>query len=360
MNKLKKVFVAALAVIIALLSFLGIRSCSQAPTLEEVEGRLAELIEASYGVNEILFGKGPAVYEKVYENKFIPHRIGEDIYYYYTLNDATIGEMFALKTTDVYYFVAEDEARDGESAWMTDTEGRYFYETEYEEPEGFSDAAEVKGPFDNAATTEAEKYYFYFFHDEALGKDIYRYSDTQGRQYLIRSEEEREGSEPTYTADGYFYYEIEYTEPSYEMYYRESDPDGYSYVRMDSPYYSAEAIKLYAESVYSRGYLSGVYEMLFTGAAISDSDSGIRGARYYNYEDSDGKVWLMSADDYESLIPGKRIYDLSTARIVRPRRRDFVNIEIESYLEGQPDVRVKVKLSMIKQDGVWMLDSATY
>ncbi len=356
MNKLKKVFVAALAVIIALLSFLGIRSCSQAPSLEEIEGRLAELIEASYGVNEILFGAGPAVYEKVYENKFIPHRVGEEVYYYYTLADETLGEIFVLRTTEYHYFLLETTERAGEEYWLLDTEGRYFYEIEYTEPENIND--EVKGPFEDSES--GKKYYFYMFHDSELGKDIYRYTNTQGRQYLVRSTEEKEGSEPTYTADGYFYYEIEYTEPTYEMYYRESDPDGYSYVRLDSPYWSAEAIKLYAEGVYSKGYLEGVYEMLFTGAAISDDASGIRGARYYNYEDADGKVWLMSSDDYESLIPGKRIYDLSTARIVRPRRRDFVNIQVESYLEGQPDVRVKVKLSMIKQDGVWMLDSATY
>ena len=144
------------------------------------------------------------------------------------------------------------------------------------------------------------------------------------------------------------------------MYYRESDPEGYSYVKLDSPYATSELIKEYAESVYSKGYLEGVYEMLFTGAAVSDDASGIRGARYYEYEDDNGKVWLMSSDEYESLIIGKRIYDLSTAKIVRPTRRDFVNIQIESYLEGEPDVRVSVTLSMIKQDGVWMLDSATY
>ena len=162
-------------------------------------------------------------------------------------------------------------------------------------------------------------------------------------------------------ADGYFYYEIEYEEPTYDFYYRkDTDPTGYSYVKLDDEYGSVELIKMYAETVYSEGYLKGVYEMLFTGAAVSDDASGVRGARYYNYEDPEGRVWLMSADDYTPLVKEKRVYDMSTAKIVRPSNKNFVNIEIESYLESTPDVRVKVTLSMIKQDGVWMLDSATY
>ena len=100
--------------------------------------------------------------------------------------------------------------------------------------------------------------------------------------------------------------------------------------------------------------------MLFTGAAISEDKSGVRGARYYNYEDPEGRVWLMSSDDYTPLIKGKRIYDMSTATIVSPSSADFVNIKIETYLEDSPDTRVSVTLSMVKQDGEWRLDSATY
>ena len=358
MNKLKKVFVAALAVIIALLSFLGIRSCSQGPSLEEVKGRLAELIEASYGVNEILFGKGPAVYPKVYENNGIPYKVGDRIYYYYTLTDDSFGEIFALQVTKNHYLVLETEARAGEEYFLKDTEGRYFYEIEYTPAEDFNEDGNTEGPFKDA--TSGKVYHFYLDFDEELDRYVYYYANRYARQYLVRSTEADPEREPTYVADGYFYYEIEYTEPTYKIYHTGNEPAGYSYIDPEGQYCTPELIKGYAESVYSRGYLAGVYEMLFTGAAISDSESGIRGARYYEYAASDGRVWLMSSDEYESLIPGKRIYDLSTAKIVRPRRRDFVNIEIESYLEGQPDVRIKVKLSMIKQDGVWMLDSATY
>ena len=167
-------------------------------------------------------------------------------------------------------------------------------------------------------------------------------------------------AKPVYEADGFGYYAIEYTEPTYELYYRASDPEGYSYIRLDSDFGTAELIKEYAESVYSKGYLEGIYEMLFTGAVVSESASGTLSARYYDYEDENGDVWLMSYDAYEPLVKEKRIYDMSTAKIVSPSREDFVNIEIESYLESSPDTRVKVTLSMIKQDGIRYLDSATY
>jgi hypothetical protein len=279
---MKRIFAAALCAVMILLT---LTSCGgRAPEFSEIQGRLEELIEASYGVNDILFGKGLSVYPKVYENEFRPYRVGDKLYYYYVLTDAELGEIYVYKST-------------------------------YQ----------------------------------------------QVKTYLQKTDKEDPEKQAVYEADGYFYYEIAYEEPTYDFYYRkDTDPAGYSYVKLDDEYGSVELIKMYAETVYSEGYLKGVYEMLFTGAAVSDDASGVRGARYYNYEDPEGRVWLMSADDYTHLFKEKRVYDMSTAKIVRPSNKDFVNIEIESYLESTPDVRVKVTLSMIKQDGVWMLDSATY
>ncbi|MBQ2308939.1 MAG: hypothetical protein II373_05100, partial [Clostridia bacterium] len=82
---------------------------------------------------------------------------------------------------------------------------------------------------------------------------------------------------------------------------------------------------------------------------------------YYNYEDEDGRVWLMESDGYESFIKEKRIFDLSTAKVVRPGNKKFANVRIESYTESDPSRRTTVTLSLIKQDdGKWYLDSATY
>ena len=278
---MKKLLAAALCAVMMLLCF---SSCSKAPEFSEIEDRLCELIEASYGVNDVLFGEGLEVYPKVYENEFQPYRVGDKLYYYYTLTDEELGEIYVYKTT-------------------------------YQ----------------------------------------------QIKKYLQKTSIKDTSKEAVYEADGYFYYEIEYTEPTYDFYYRkDTDPAGYSYVKLDSEYGSIELIKMYAETVYSEDYLSGIYEMLFTGAVVSEDASGARGARYLNYEDPNGDVWLMSSDEYTPLIKDKRIYDMSTAKIIKPSNDTLVNIQIESYLEKTPDVRVKVTLSMVKQDGRWMLDSATY
>ena len=60
-------------------------------------------------------------------------------------------------------------------------------------------------------------------------------------------------------------------------------------------------------------------------------------------------------------IKEKRIFDLSTAKVVRPGNKKFANVRIESYAESDPSRRTTVTLSLIKQDdGKWYLDSATY
>ena len=68
----------------------------------------------------------------------------------------------------------------------------------------------------------------------------------------------------------------------------------------------------------------------------------------------------MQSNTYEPLVTERRIFDLATAQIVRPKRSDFVTVSVESYLESKPNERVTVKLTMILQDGVWLLDSGTY
>lgn len=348
---MKKLLAAALCAVMILLT---LTSCGgRAPEFSEIQGRLEELIEASYGVNDILFGKGLSVYPKVYENEFQPYRVGDAVYYYYTLTDEELGEICAYRATETRYFIADTENR-ADKAYIFEADGLYYYEIEYTPAE---DAESEVGSYKNEQT--GDTYYFYKLTDAELGT-VYQYNQ-QTTKYLQKTDTENPAMIATYEADGYFYYAIDYTEPTYDFYYRkDTDPTGYSYVKLDDEYGSVELIKMYAETVYSEGYLKGVYEMLFTGAAVSDDASGVRGARYYNYEDPEGRVWLMSADDYTPLVKEKRVYDMSTAKIVRPSNKDFVNIEIESYLESTPDVRVKVTLSMIKQDGVWMLDSATY
>lgn len=289
-----KKLIAGILGLVMLISVLT--GCSKPPEFAEIEARLAELIEASYGVNDVLFGEGLPTYERVLEDTqmndiYYKNEETGKAYYYHYVEDETLGKLLAYRSVAVF--------------------GKYSYLQPQKEPVADKEAV---------------------YHDEK---------------------------------DGVYYYAVDYTPPQqeekeYDFYYSEDDPADYDYVRIDAPYTSIDEIKAYAETVYGSEYLKSVYEMLFTGASISDEESGKLGARYYNYEDDTGRVWLMKSNRYQSLIRGKRIFDFSTAKVVRPGNKNFVNIEMETYLEQEPENRVTVRISMVYENGNWFLDSATY
>ena len=267
----------------------SLTSCGRAPEFSEIEGRLAELIEASYEINDIFFGEGLPVYERVNDPKnnmkIIQNEDGSRVYYY-EIADKGLGRVIAYRTA----FNAP-----------------YTYVQVLTAPD---------------ATREA----------------IYENADEKVYAYMIP-----------------------YTEPTYDFYYDATDPVDYDYVRADAKYISITAIKEEAEKVYSKDYLSAIYLALFEGTPINDNETLKNlSARYYEHADDYGSVSLMKSNTYEPLISEKRIFDLSTAEIVRPKRKNFVTIEVESYLESRPQNRETIKLTMILQDGQWMLDSGTY
>ncbi len=351
---MKKVFIVLLCLITLALSF---TSCSKPPEYAEIEGRLRELVEASYGVNDILFGDGLAVYERVYEKDFLVHVDSKTnkVYYYYRIEDEALGDILAYRHTDILYFIRSEVEKSDSQHVYKDADGGYYYQITYNGTDMEKEIATYKD------TATDKTYYFYKIADDTYGT-VYEYR-LQTMKYMVCETSRRSEGEPIYenAETGKYYYQIDYTEKQYEMYYDAEDPDGYSYVRFDEEYTSIEAIKAYAETVYSDQYLEGIYETLFTGAIITDEDGAALGARFIDHEDSNGQVFLMQSDEYKSLIKGKRIYDFSTAKVVKPGNSGFVNIEIESYLESKPDKRVTVTLSLVKQsDGQWYLDSATY
>ena len=73
---MKKIFITLLSFILIVLS---VTSCSRPPEYSEVEERFRELIEASYDLNEILFGEGLPTYEKHYERVFEVYHYSEQI-----------------------------------------------------------------------------------------------------------------------------------------------------------------------------------------------------------------------------------------------------------------------------------------
>jgi hypothetical protein len=46
--------------------------------------------------------------------------------------------------------------------------------------------------------------------------------------------------------------------------------------------------------------------------------------------------------------------------MLRGSSSDLLRLEIESYLESEPDARLAVEVILVKQDGEWFLDSPTY
>ena len=336
-------------------------SCSRAPEYVEIEGRFRELVEASAEINRVLFGTGLATYERVIDPRsstkyFTDPQTGAQ-YHYYIIEDNTLGEVIAFRqayTTKVYeegtkkyfYYEALDDAygtilvinsadggeklclqmlsepKAGETAYYQNIEkGRYGYLLE-----GYDYQK------DDYAYVEAE--------DAPRAEAAYYQNDAKGR---------------------YYYLLTDYVEPTYESFYDEDDPADYDIVRFDEIYRSVEEIKEAAEKVYSAEYLEALYETLFVGTAAVDGHVSGRSARYIEYADAeDGTITLMKSNTYEPLITETRMYDFSTAKMVRPSNGKYVNIEVESYLPSAPENRLTVRLSMILQDGVWMLDNGTY
>ena len=287
---MKKILSFLLCLVLLIPSLVG---CSKPPEFSEIEARLAELIEASAGVNEIIFGKGLETYERLYDP------LDSLNYYEDTENDKRY-----------YYYSIEDGEREI-LAYRTRSYGTDFSYLE-----------------------------------------------------LVNAAELGEGTEYVYfdsKNDIYYVPLPDYEEKTAEFYYNSSFPEDYDVVRLDSEYLSVSAIKEYAEGVYSSGYLASLYETLFVGAVISpDSNNGYLTARYIEYCDDNGTTWLMASNRYEPLITEKRIFDLSTATVLKGSNAEFVRIDIETYLESAPENRLTVTVSLIKENGEWFLDSGTY
>lgn len=267
----------------------ALTSCSKPPEYGEIEERFRQLVEASYEINDIFFGKGLPTYERVMDPKSslqvrVNDETGERLYFY-EIKDAVYGRVVAYRKSYV---------------------------------------------------------------------DPYTYVQVK--------------SEPSSTAEGLVYadedvfcYRIEqYKEPVYELYYSEKDPADYDYVRMDSSYHSINEIKAAAEQVYSKEYLASIYDAQFVGTVAADQSVSGLFARYMEYTDDVGNMSLMKSNTYEPLIKETRLYLFETAKIVKPSNKNFVTVSVDSYLPSKPSEILNVTVTMVLQDGIWMLDCATY
>ncbi len=118
-------------------------SCSKPPELAEIMPRLEELVEASYGVNRIMFGTGLETYERVYDPieslKYYEDSETDRRYYYYMIEDRELGDVLAYRTRsygdDFEYLLVTNEA--GEDCVYHDEKAGLYYNklTDYVEKE---------------------------------------------------------------------------------------------------------------------------------------------------------------------------------------------------------------------------------
>lgn len=132
----------------------------------------------------------------------------------------------------------------------------------------------------------------------------------------------------------------------------------YEYVTEDSEYVFAEQIKWAAQKVYTADYLKGVYTMAFDGYA--DENTGeVATARYL-----DANGWLVKyafgETDPFNILPGKRVYDFDTMKIVKPSTAKYLNVAIDSHLEGEESEILRITLRFKLTEDGWRLDSPSY
>ncbi len=226
-------------------------------------------------------------------------------------------------------------------------------------------------------TYDAErKLYYTVYHTAADGK-LCAYYDSESKSYkVLRFGEKGEGT-PVYEDGGVCLYATSLTFEDDNKDLPASPPAGYDFVRADERCKSISDILNLAAAVYSEEYLRGITTTMFAADDKYTTLSGLN-AKYAEYEYTKGGILgtpeqtvklLMRANhkSVEPLMDEQRTYDYSTMKLLRNSRKNFVTIEIQSYgpyanLEtGKVETGWStVRLSFVRQNGEWRLDSPTY
>ncbi len=228
--------------------------------------------------------------------------------------------------------------------------------------DGLDTYPRVDLPTDQPLTyDEANNAYYILFEDEKYG-EMCAYYDGQTKEYayyrVIRGDVTATEQKIVYSdpEKQIWVIESDYQPPKVEYVYTDEDPNSYDVVRADAPYLSIDQIKQAAGKVFSAEYLKLIYSAAFDGVAyVEGASSGVRSARFIEQ----GGL-LRQSNEIESQLPGTRVYDFSTMKIVRPSNSKRVNISVDTHLEGQTEI-LKVNLTLTRgADGQWYLDSPTY
>lgn len=319
-KRLIAVIVVMALLLVSLGVFLAVRQVrtTRAPSLESLRPRVIALIDASHEINEIFWGEGLPTYPRIYQSHHarIPFYLlkteagythsptpTDDRLYRYTFTDEAVGEIVAYQ----YCLKLEDGV---------------YVDVETGEPLTVAD------------------------------KTKYRYAKKTA-----------EPSENTiFSLDGSYYLPLpEYKEQEAELYYTEADYEHYDYVRRDQQYLYTDDIKNAAERVYAKDYLSSVYESMFTGISVSGAEISTLYARYINYTDTEGQVYLMKSNTQKG-VSVARVYLYDTMRMSASRKSNATDVfvDIDTFVPGKESEKTTITVALTQQDGTWFLNSPTY
>lgn len=215
-------------------------------------------------------------------------------------------------------------------------------------------------------TEKDARYYYYTFTDGEMNILAYRmrsYGTDFKYLEIVDESEVCEVETSVYHDEKNHVHYIplpDYEEKKADFYYNSSFPENYDVVILDETA-TIDELKKRVSNVYSKDYCESLYGTLFEGAVVStESERGFLTARFMEFSDDNGTIWLMESNTYKPLISEKRIYDTSTASVARGSNAEYMRINIESYLESKPDEKLVVTVCLIKENGEWYLDSPTY
>ena len=129
-----------------------------------------------------------------------------------------------------------------------------------------------------------------------------------------------------------------------------SELDGYELVKEDYKYQMIEQIEQAARAVYTEEYLAPVLQIATEG--LADEVMGVTPARFFEWQG-----YLYQNMNLNAIIDGTRKYNFDSMKMVEPSTADYVNIQLESELDGES---LTVTLAFKKCENGWRLDTPTY
>ncbi|MBQ8341401.1 MAG: hypothetical protein IJY22_03365 [Clostridia bacterium] len=338
MSKNKKrliaVIVSVSVILLALIATLIVVSVvgNMPPELSALRPRIEALVNASYDLNDVIWGEGLPTYPRAYMQDIVATPIGCDCHAAYQKEidpENAPGQMYL----NYYHLVVQD-----------------------------------------ATLGEVIVYQSFFRYMESEDATVYTYADaethkvftgeiTEKYRYATRQKTAREGEEPLYYSEesGYFYYPLQVDYDFRDGIYKdENDPEsGYDYVREDCGYVSVEQIKAKAEMIYSAAYRAKFYPTHFDGQTTPTGV--VQGARYRDFDnpdDADSAGSLIKSTNYTALDTSTRfLFDTMTMH--EDSSANWVKVEIDYYKESDGSTG-RTTLCFALENGQWYLDCPSF